>query len=287
MGVCEADRSVKWGSRVPGAPRRREVGTCRTACAVPPGTGLEGAAVAALGRLLCPSAGKCWNCKPAADTAHVPINIPGSEARGFQCLCSVSWLLPPSCAMPGLRCPSSQAPRGPAAGLGRAVLHQQGIAQCSLYVLFNHSCFILNPSICMSFSLSLPSAYCKSLHLVTWACCCTGRARPCVTLPFWICLRLSLLVSIPSSPVIMCCSLLLWVNDNELSRLLCYWGMHWLVCRRKTACIKLQITSWVRSQELVAGGRTSVSCPCSWPRAFPHCLHACALAVTTRSVYGT
>lgn len=51
--------------------------------------------------------------------------------------------------------------------------------------------------------------------------------------------------------------------DNEWNRFLCYRGVYWLVIRRKPVCIKLQMVSPVHSQDLVTGGRTSVSFPCS------------------------
>lgn len=80
---------------------------------------------------------------------------------------------------------------------------------------------------------------------------------------FWTHFRPSLLVSGPSSPVIIYYSVLLWVMDNGLNRLLDYRGMYWLVLRGKTVCMKLQMISPVHSQDLVTGGRTSVSFPCS------------------------
>lgn len=70
-------------------------------------------------------------------------------------------------------------------------------------------------------------------------------------LAFKTCFRLSLVISSSSSPLVIYYSVLLWVMDNGLHRLLCCRGMYWLVFGGKTLCIKLQIISPVCSQNLV------------------------------------
>lgn len=105
-------------------------------------------------------------------------------------------------------------------------------------------------------------------------------------LSFWTRFRPSLLLSSPSSPGIIYYSVLLWIMDNGLNRLLYYRGMYWLVLGGKRVCTKLQIISLARSQDLVTGGRTSVSFP-RLTTGMSSLPPSCVLAVTTTSPYGT
>lgn len=58
-------------------------------------------------------------------------------------------------------------------------------------------------------------------------------------LSFWTRFRTSLLLSSPSSPGIIYYSVLLWIMDNGLNRLLYYRGMYWLVLGGKKGLYKV------------------------------------------------
>lgn len=79
----------------------------------------------------------------------------------------------------------------------------------------------------------------ESFHPIAWAWCCTRSARPCSVLPFWTCLRPSLLLS-SLSLAIMCCFL---GYGPQIELLLCCRGMYQLVLWGRRVCIKLQMIS--------------------------------------------
>lgn len=76
-------------------------------------------------------------------------------------------------------CKARPSRAGLAVALGCAVLHQRGIRQNFIYVLFTHNSFVLKPNICMYFPYPCHASSSESFHLVTAIWYCTCSARPC------------------------------------------------------------------------------------------------------------
>lgn len=124
-----------------------------------------------------------------------------------------------------------------------------------IYVLFTQPCHLPVPSLVLN----------PFTHPIAWGDAARGVQGHALCFPSGVVLdHLSCFQPFSGSNVLLCSSL---GYGWQIEQLLCCRGMYQLVLWGRRVCIKLQMIS--PDQE--AGGRTSVSFPCSWPQACLHC----------------